>query len=153
MVRRMTTTAPKPPTDWDLVREVMNAAIDACEHAERLGIAEDDRELSTTKPPVVSVFDVLTSAWTYPESVRYEIIRARHDLSDDAPYRLELARIIAAVGEACAELVAARRLDDPTPAGPTIRAKARALSAWYRDRFRTALTDAISMRAGGEVSP
>jgi hypothetical protein len=148
MLPRMTSPA-ITTTDWNLVREVMNAAIDACEHAERLGVGEDDRELVTTKPPIVSVFDVLTSAWTYPETLRYEIVRARHDVGDDVPYRLELARIIAAVGETCAELVGARKLDAPAPSarGPqTIRTRTEAMANWYRDRFRAALTDACAKR-------
>ena len=125
-------------TDWALVRTVMAAAIDACEAAERLGIGERDRALPTGTG--ASVSDVLTSAWTYPENVKYEVVRARHRLGDDAPYRPELARAIRGAAAACAELVGATRLDDEVPddgesGGRPIRAKMERLAAWYREQM------------------
>lgn len=50
-------------TDWALVREVMNTAIDACEAAGRLQLSEHDRSLRTGTDRVV-VWEVLTSART-----------------------------------------------------------------------------------------
>jgi hypothetical protein len=137
-------------TDWNLIRDVMNAALDACEHAERLKLGASDRDLRTRSAPVVSVFDILTSAWTYPEKLGYEIIRARHALSTDVPYRLELARVVAGVGAACAELVGSDALDHPVDLGDnaaqSLRSRTAAMATWYRHRFTQALTEAAANR-------
>jgi hypothetical protein len=64
-------------TDWNLIRELMNSVIDACEKIEKLDLTtlELDTPLSTAP---ANVFDALQSSWTYPENVRYDVIRARH---------------------------------------------------------------------------
>ena len=135
-------------TDWSLVRELMNAAIDACEAAERLGLREADRGLRTSSG--ATVWDVMTSAWTYPENVRYAVIRARHDVGDDAPYRPELARPIVAAAAVCAELVGATKLDstpDPkTRSSETIRQEIEALTGWYRRHMVEQLGQAARAR-------
>ena len=136
------------PTDWSLVRELMNAAIDACEAAERLELREADRGIRTGTG--ATVWDVMTSAWTYPESVRYAVIRARHDVGDDAPYRPELARPIAAAAEVCAELVGATKLDveavTSARSAGTIRQQIEALAGWYRKHMIEQLEQADRAR-------
>lgn len=63
-------------TDWNTIRRMMNAAIDACERIERSGYNENDRDATiSVNGQAVSVQDLLVSAWTYPENVRYQIIR------------------------------------------------------------------------------
>jgi hypothetical protein len=78
-------------TDWRLIREVLNAAIDNCERLEQAGYAEEHRNRSVQiNGQPVSVRDFLISAWTLPENARYEVIRARHDKDLDLshhPYR------------------------------------------------------------------
>ena len=105
-------------TDWQLVRDLLAAAVDACEAADRLRLTEHDRALPTGSG--ANVWEVLTSAWTYPENVQYAVVRARHDLGEDAPYRPELGRPLVAVAAVCAELVGA----------PRGRASASGSSAW-----------------------
>ncbi|MEJ1175211.1 hypothetical protein WA845_13260 [Agrobacterium sp. CMT1] len=63
-------------TDWKSVRGMLNAAIDACECIEALQYAETDREaMIDIGGQKVSVHDFLVTAWTYPEKLRYQIIR------------------------------------------------------------------------------
>ncbi len=134
-------------TDWTLVRGLMAAAIDACEAAERLGVRESDRPLLTGTG--ASVFDVMTSAWTYPENVRYAVVRARHALSDGAPYRPELARALAEAAKVCSELVGATHLDEaPAAGGKPLRATIRSLARWYREEMPAQLTRAVQTRPG-----
>jgi HD-like signal output (HDOD) protein len=95
-------------TDWNLIRDVLNAAIDSCERLEQAGYAEEQRSRSVqVGGRQVNVLEFLISAWTLPENVRYEIIRARHDENLDLPYVPETARILTAVAAACAELIGA----------------------------------------------
>jgi hypothetical protein len=95
-------------TDWDLIRKMMSSAIDSCERFEGLGITENDREKTgVNNGATVSIFDVLTSAWTYPETLRYQIIRQRNQTGNDQPYVPETARVLTNVAQACAELIGA----------------------------------------------
>ncbi|HEY0937174.1 MAG TPA: hypothetical protein VGD91_25980 [Trebonia sp.] len=139
-----------PTTDWQLVRDLLAAAVDACEAAERLGLADEDRGLPTGAGPV-DVGDVLASAWTYPENVRYGVVRARHALGADAPFQPELARALREVGGLCAELVGAGAVTDATPprdgrSAPSLRAEVEALAAWYRGQMVPQLTQAAAGR-------
>ena len=95
---------PVAQTDWDLIRELLTAAVDACEAYERLNLTEDDRQLITGTDGV-TVNDILISAWTFPENLQYAVIRARHDTQRDVPYRQDAARVLREVGSLCAELV------------------------------------------------
>ncbi|WP_309574297.1 hypothetical protein [Rhizobium rhizogenes] len=55
-------------TDWNSIRGMLNAAIDACERIEALQYAETDREaMIDIGGQMVSVHDFLVTAWTYPE--------------------------------------------------------------------------------------
>ena len=96
-------------TDWMMVRQMMNAAIDFCEKVEASGCRESNRAATTiVNGQAVSVQDVLTSAWTYPEAMRYAIIRQRHEADDDIGYVPETARVLTAMAAACAELCGAK---------------------------------------------
>lgn len=102
-------------TDWETVRAMMNAAIDACESTERAGYSEHHRAI-TANDAGATVFDVMTSAWTLPEAMRYRIIRERRDAGMDSPHIPETARILVAMAQAAAELVGAKScssLDEP----------------------------------------
>ena len=101
-------------TDWTLIREMMATAIDACERLEAAGYRENDRDaVVTMHGQDVSVHDFLVSAWTYPEAIRYAIIRNRHDSGDDRAYVPEAARIILAMAQAASELIGSRAPDTP----------------------------------------
>ncbi|WP_231949383.1 hypothetical protein [Herminiimonas arsenitoxidans] len=95
-------------TDWNLVREMMAVAIDSCEEFEKSGYAETYRELTV---PIndfeISLQEIMVSACTYPELLRYQIIRERHDKQLDIPYIPEQARILMGMAAACAELIGA----------------------------------------------
>jgi hypothetical protein len=128
-------------TDWDLVRAMMQAAIDFCERAETLGVREKDRGLPIeTADRTVSVFDIMTSAWVYPETMRYQIVRERHDKGADLPYVPETARVLVNMAEACAELVGG---SDAKPAHESIQRMLR----WY-DHQAVRLDKALVGRAG-----
>ena len=114
-------------TDWKLVRELMMAVIDSCERIESAGYAEADRDRTVEVSGIrVSLHEFMVSAWTLPRTLRYQIIRDRHDEGRDAAYAPDAARMIVRMAEACAELVGA---------GDTRSAEARARAAigWYRD--------------------
>jgi hypothetical protein len=116
-------------TNWTLVRDVLNAAIDSCEALERAGYIEQHRgrTVAVNGQPV-SVQDFLVSAWTLPESARYAVIRQRHEKGIDSPYVPETARILTAVTAACVELIGAGK--EP-PGGTQMQEVAR----WYRNHF------------------
>jgi hypothetical protein len=112
-------------TDWQLVRAMMESAISACERFEAAGITPGDRErLGEANGRSASVFDALTSAWNYPETLRYRIIRQRHAAGADQPYVPEAARILVHVAQACAELIGAGKL-------PQVEAECRDMVRWY----------------------
>jgi hypothetical protein len=143
-------------TDWALVRTLMDAAISACEQVDRLGLKESDRMLPTGTGNVV-VWDVMTSAWTYPENVRYDVVRARHRLGEDAAYPPECARVLREAASVCAELVGASRLDEAAAAGGdqaarrSIRALVEGLAVWYRDQMVPQLTRAVTASHAGDL--
>ncbi|SRR5258706_5486507 len=114
-------------TDWNLVRAMMQVAIDTCEQVETLGYREQDRGASVeVAGQRVSVFDILTSAWTAPENLRHQIIRERHDMGADLPYLPETARIVMNMAQACAELIGGQ---EAAPAD----AATRKMICWYSD--------------------
>ncbi|MGC4409491.1 hypothetical protein D4A92_20340 [Rhizobium rosettiformans] len=127
-------------TDWMMVRQMMNAAIDFCEKVEASGCRESDRSATTVvNGQAVSVQDVLASAWTYPETMRYAIIRQRHEADDDLAYVPETARILKAMAEACAELCGAK-------AGAAEAAGVAGMLAWFQTHAGDTLESAIAKR-------
>ena len=124
-------------TDWNLVRSMMDTAIDACEAIEVMGYTEAHRDMTVDiHGGHATVFDFMVSAWTLPESMRYRIIRERHDAGADLPYVPEFARILVAMAQASAELVGAK---ETAPADAALRE----MIAWYRDHAVPKLRGAI----------
>jgi hypothetical protein len=123
-------------TRWTEMRALVNAAIDACEAVEKLGVTESDRELATQiGGSMVSIHDLMTTAWVYPENVRYQVVRARHDAGLDKAYVDDLSRALAHVGMLCAELVGAPdwSIAAGNPAdGQSLAELISDLTAWYR---------------------
>ncbi|WP_225245554.1 hypothetical protein [Agrobacterium tomkonis] len=118
----------------------MNAAIDACERIEASGYVEADRDaVIDIAGQEVSVHDLLVSAWTYPEKLRYQIIRERHDAGVDLPYVPETARILLAMSQAAAELVNA---GDVTPA----EEKLLKMIAWFDSHLASGIEAATANR-------
>ncbi len=131
-------------TDWKLIRDVMNSAIDACERLEATGVTELDRGKSTRVGDVdVTIWEFFQSGWIMPENYSYMAVRARHDLKEDKPYTPELARVLQGTAKFCSELIGAQRLDDlADPVNPfepnkrrSIRELASHLVTWYKDEF------------------
>lgn len=101
-------------TDWNLIRKIIGSAIDACERIEATGFNENDRDATIdVNGRKISVHDLLVSAWTLPETVRYKIIRQRHEDGNDLAYVPETARIIIAVTQAAAELIGSGEAEPP----------------------------------------
>lgn len=102
---------------------MLNTAIDACEQIEAAGFTESHRGVVLGNGRATG-HDAVTSAWTMPESMRYEIVRARHDAGNAAPYVPVCARILVNMAQAAAELVGA-----PTP--EAMAAPIRGMVGWY----------------------
>lgn len=130
-------------TDWDLIRRMMGAVIDACAAMEAAGLDERHRALPLPGASA-TVFDALASGWTYPESVRARIIHARHDAGADQPYVPEAARMLVAMAEAAGALVGGR---DVAPAEADIGA----MIDWYAQV--TAQVTAALAAAAAEDAP
>lgn len=114
------------PTDWKLIRELMASVIDSCEQIEAAGYTEQDRHLTVdVSGQKVTVQDIMTSAWTLPENLRYQIIRERRNMGADLPYTPEVARVLVKMAEACSELVGAGEVK---PAETEVRSAIQ----WYR---------------------
>lgn len=127
-------------TDWNVIRGMMNAAINACERIEASGYVEADREaMINIGGRQVSVHDMLMSAWTYPENLRYQIIRERHETGADLPYVPETARILLAMSQAAAELVNAGEV---TPA----QEKVHEMIAWFDNHLVPGIESATAAR-------
>jgi hypothetical protein len=125
-------------TDWNLIRDMMNAAIDACERVEAAGYTESDRCATiNVQGRKVSVHDFLISAWTLPENIRYQIIRERHDKGANLPYVPEAARILIAMAQASAELIGAGTV---APAGNEVRS----MVSWYGNHAAPHIEQAIA---------
>ncbi|SIQ34423.1 hypothetical protein SAMN05880561_102835 [Rhizobium sp. RU33A] len=127
-------------TDWVLVRRMMQTAIDFCEQVETAGYRETDRDATAAvNGQSVTVQDVLASAWTYSETMRYAIIRQRHQADDDLAYVPETARILTAMAAACAELCGAK-------AGAAEAAGVAGMLAWFETHAGDTLESAIAKR-------
>jgi hypothetical protein len=125
-------------TDWNLIREMMATAIDSCERIEELGYSELHRDSRIeVNGNEISVNDIMVGAWTYPELIRYQIIRQRHAANADLPYVPETARILAGMAAACAELIKAA---DTKPA----QADIEQMMNWYRRHALPALQVALA---------
>lgn len=128
-------------TDWELIRRMMAAVIDACAAMEAAGLDEKHRALPLPGTPA-TVFDALVSGWTYPESLRDRIIHARHAAGADQPYVPEAARMLTAMAGAAAELVGGG-------AAAPAEAEIGAMIDWYA-QVTAQVTGAIATAAAGE---
>jgi hypothetical protein len=105
-------------TDWQLIREAMNATIDACEALEALEVTAREKGDPEVRwgdyETGVSVGDFFTRFWQYPEGAQRDIIRLRASLDvGDQKHLSELARALIYTAAACAEVigVSAKDLD------------------------------------------
>lgn len=125
-------------TDWQLIRELMNSVIDACEAVETLDITEDERSTPLAANPA-NVWDAIQSSWIYPENIQYEVIRIRHELENDKHYTPEAARALVNAAKVCAELIEAGE------AHP-IQYPVKRLAQWYPNHMVSQVTNAIETK-------
>src|SRR5690606_40708244 len=129
-------------TDWQLVRRLLNSALDACEALDRLEITDDERGVvmpTADGACAASVWDALQSAHIAPENMRYSVIRGRGQLGDAALFVQPVSRVLLQVGALAAELIGAQQLRAPVkgldPYSPeSVQSMASAvedLAAWY----------------------
>lgn len=140
-------------TDWNLIRKLMNAAIDSCERVERLDISSQEQGATTefNGCGTVSIWDFLQSSWTYPENMRDVVVRARHQLKVDKQCTNELARALVQSSQVCAELIGMDQVDatvngvDPHSKKTTTTVKSIIdnLADWYTGHFAPGVEKAI----------
>jgi hypothetical protein len=145
-------------TDWQLIREAMNATIDACEALESLEVTareKGDPEVRWGDYEVgVSVGDFFTRFWQYPEGSQRDIIRRRSKLDiGDQKHLSELARALIYTAAACAEVigVSEESLDSEVEgfeshcgsAHTSIRSQIEAIGAIYRQWMIPEITHAL----------
>lgn len=86
----------------------MSTVIDSWEQIETAGFNEEHRSATVEIKGVdYSVQEFLISAWTLPKTIRYQIIRERHEARNDLSYVPEAARTLVSMAQACAELIEA----------------------------------------------
>lgn len=94
-------------TNWNLLREVMNSTIDACEAVEKsnpdlfageYGARSDFQE-------DVCVGDFLNRFWEYPEGAARDIVKLRSNLGAHQKHPPEIARAFVNTAVACAEAI------------------------------------------------
>jgi hypothetical protein len=122
-------------TDWNLIRELMNSVIDACEAVENLGPTDDEVNLPLAVSPA-NVRDAIQSSWIYPENVQYDVIRIRHELGNDKHFTPESARALVNAANVCAELIGAGEAQP-------IQDSVRKLAQWYPTHMVPQITSAI----------
>jgi hypothetical protein len=95
------------PTDWKLIREVINGTIDACEAVEKLDpdLYAGEYEARSDYQADVCVGDFLNRFWQYPEGAARDIVRLRSRLGADQKHPPEIARALVYVAIACAEAI------------------------------------------------
>ncbi|SDI04383.1 hypothetical protein SAMN04488136_1494 [Vibrio xiamenensis] len=134
-------------TDWELIRTLLNQAIDMCEKIDSLEVSPDDRPLSDGK---ATVFEYLTSSYIYPENTVLDIIRAKHQTGQDNPYIPETAKILLNVSAVCSNLIGVKDLDSPvqlnTNKAKSIRKMVNNLNDFYRDHAAQGIEAAVKHR-------
>ena len=138
----------------------MNAALDACERIDELGHLEDHRAATVAvNGHLATVFDLMQSSFTYPENLRYSIIRARNQLKEDKPYTTEVARTLQNVALLCSELIGCSKTQqevlgvnphDPNTA-KSIEAMIQELTDWYQETLTQGVTKAVESGNSSEV--
>lgn len=104
------TEEPDMSTDWNLIREAMNATIDACEKLEKLEVkdseAGDHRARWGDYENGVAVGDFFNRFWNYPEDASRDIIALKTKLNiEDRNLRPEIPRALIGAARACAEII------------------------------------------------
>jgi hypothetical protein len=98
------------PTNWNLIRKVMNEVVDACEAMDALDITSEEK----CNPDIlwgdfdsgVAVGDFLNRFQAYPEGSQGDIARLRSELGiEDKKVCPELGRALMNTAAACSEVI------------------------------------------------
>jgi hypothetical protein len=97
-------------TNWQLIRDTLNATIDACEKLEPLNVTDaekgDPRARVGDYEQGVSIGDFFNRFWNYPEDAQRDILGVRYKLgTKDRKYHSEFARALINTARACAEII------------------------------------------------
>ena len=146
-------------TDWEMIRETINATVDACEKLEALGVSDvemgDHRARAGDYEDGVAVGDFFTRFWKYPEGSQRDIVRIRSQRGmGDLKYNTELGRALINTATACAEAIGisgedlSREAEGFTPhcpsAGPSVKGQLADIGKIYRDWMVPSLTKAVT---------
>ena len=146
-------------TDWQLIRDTLNATIDACEKLEPLAVSieekNDPRARVGDYEEGVAVGDFFSRFWVYPEDAQRDILGLRYMLKpEDSKYHSELARALINTARACAEIIGVSSEDldcevkkyEPTcpSTGKSIRGHLAGISSIYANWMVPSITRAVT---------
>lgn len=146
-------------TDWQMIRETLNATVDACEKLEALDVTAtekgDHRARAGDYEDGVAVGDFFTRFWQYPEGAQRDIVRIRSQLGvGDLKHTTELGRAIIHTAMACAEAIGlseddlTREVAGFTPhcpsAGPSVKSQLADIGKIYRNWMVPSVTKAVT---------
>lgn len=144
-------------TDWQLVREVINATIDACEKLEPLGVTDqeqgDHRARWGNYEDGVSVGDFFGRFWAYPGGAQRDILGLRYKLGIEDRGHPEFGRALVNTARACAEIIGVAPVDldrkaegfEPHcgSAGNSMRSQLTGIGKIYRNWMVPEITKAV----------
>lgn len=146
-------------TNWQMIRDTLNATVDACEKLETLSVTEiekgDHRARSGNYEDGVAVGDFFTRFWQYPEGAQRDIVRIRSQLSaGDLKHNTEFGRALVYTAMACAEAIGlsdddlSREIADFAPhcpsAGASVKRQLADIGKIYRNWIVTSVGKAVA---------
>ena len=146
-------------TNWQMIRDTLNATVDACEKLEALSVTDmekgDPRARVGDYEDGVAVGDFFSRFWQYPEGAQRDIVRIRSQLgAGDLKHNTEFGRALINTATACAEAVGlsetdlSREVADFTPhcpsAGPSVRSQLDGIGKIYRNWMVPSVTKAVT---------
>jgi len=149
-------------TDWQLIRNLINSTLDACEAIDQMNISDQERVVlmgGVAGEQGPTVWDGLQSAYIAPENLRYSVIRGRGQLDDAAPFVQAVSRVLQQIGMLAAELEGAEQLHTPLkgldPYGPdsstTLATEVENLAQWYEAFLVPGIEQALTQARGGDA--
>lgn len=146
-------------TNWQLIRDTLNATIDACEKLEPLGVTieekNDPRARVGDYEEGVAVGDFFNRFWNYPEDAQRDILGLRYILRPkDGNGCSELARALINTARACAEIIGVpsedldREVEEYEPTcpstGKSIKGHLVGIGKIYADWMVPSITEAVA---------
>ena len=146
-------------TDWQMIRETLNATVDACEKLEALEVSDmekgDHRARMGDYDDGVAVGDFYTRFWKYPEGAQRDIMRICSQLGiGDLKYTSELGRALVNTAKACAEAIGisgedlSREAEGFAPhcptAGSSVKSQLAGIGGIYRNWMVPGIAKAVA---------